>query len=318
MDRKVFLGFDPLRLRSTFSYLAKDNALRAFRKEGIATTFDLDDQPTEALFFSAEDLLAFYPSVHRKGLPISLIVTSDMDDLAVSEKSGKKSLILTQNAFNYCRLADHLVVFFESQKKMLEKAGIKKDIRIIQPQLSFEDDNVSATERRAFRSFYQIPQGKTVIVAYGHYGNKAEFNRFDSLARLCPDKEFLFFGHSGHDALSRKLSERLSQPECANLHYLNTLPEELYHSLLLNAGGALFIQSIVSYPIIILDLMAHEVPLIAYQPLAFPELFTPETALLPPDFASLYESVRDLESRNQKRPARELALRVTGKAGHLE
>jgi glycosyltransferase involved in cell wall biosynthesis len=66
-----------------------------------------------------------------------------------------------------------------------------------------------------------------------------------------------------------------------NMHYLNSLPQELYHSALLSADCLLFTTKFIAYLNIVFDAISHKMPIVAYKTSILKDILTPETALLP-------------------------------------
>lgn len=297
--KKVFLGFDPYRLRETLSYACRDNLVQNIKRTGIAYTFNPEDDFDTAIFASAEDMITMRPKIVRKEATLALLAAFDIDDFN-DDPTAKK--FLSDASINCANDVDFLITFFESQMRALLRMGIRKEIRIFHPSPTYESDEILTSERSAFRSFFRIPKEKTVVVSFGFKRDAESFSILENLSRVFPDYEFLYFGNLEKEFLRRKMQERLAKQ--TNIHYVSTLPEELYHSALLSIDAVFFPQVFLTYPTILFDFISHGVPIVASRAIDLPELVNEKTALLPRDFPSLYKALRNIKTENKAAAAK--------------
>ncbi len=297
--QKVYLGFDRYRLQRTFSYAVRENIVQNLRHASIAYTFDPDADFDLALFASSEDMLSQLPKIKGKRVRKCLLAGFDVDDFNDDPTANK---FLSDISINSANQADFLLTFFESQMRALLRMGIRKEIRLFPPRPTFHGDDILQAERDAFRSYYRIPKDKKVIVSFGFRRDMESIAILDSLSRVFPNCEFLYFGEQEKEFLRQKMQERLSHQ--TNIRYVSTLPEELYHSALVSVDAVFFPQVFLTYPTIILDFIAHEVPLVAYRAIDLPELVNEKTALLPKDFNELYQALRHIQEENKAKSAK--------------
>ena len=302
--KKIFLGSDPYREGRTFSYVSRENITRNLDRLGIPYTRDADADFDMAIYPSAEDMAAIHPRYRKKSFLSALVIGCDMDDYNDDPKASK---FLSDAALTMSRVADILVTNFDSQMRALLRMGIRKEIRVNNPLATYDKDDVLQAEKDAFRSFYRLPKDKTTIISFGFKRDPESFSLLDSLARVFPNYEFLYFGELEREFLHQKMQERLYHH--LNIRYLPALPEELYHSALLSADAVFFPQLFLSYPTMIVDFMAHEVPIVAYRPINLPELVNEKTALMPKDFSSLYRDIKDVKTVNRKKEAKQSLAR---------
>lgn len=308
MEPKLFIGFTKESLDTTYSYIIKENIFHHLKKRKIPFTTNIDDDFTEALFTSATELSYFYPQVLKKNAKITIVGLSSPDDFFVDPNNDNK-LILSQNANNYYLRADRILVNYTSQAMLLASQGIVKTVNIIKPALTFNpEEPVSNTVKNAFRSFYQIPDDKKVVISLSSYQKQEELDLFNGIARINPEYIFLFFGEAGKNNVKVKLLQRLAKNE--NTQYLETIPEELYHSALLAADAYFIPRRYLYYPLTALDFMAHKVPIIAYKSNNFKDLINEDTALVPNSFAELYHCFRSLFIINKAKEAYEFVKRI--------
>lgn len=308
MEYKIFVGFDQHKLDTTYSYLIKENIFHHLSRKNIPFTTNIDDDFTDAMFASAEELSLFYPSILKKNAKTTIIALNNQEDYVIDPRNPNK-LSLSQNAYNYYLRADKIFVFLASQAKFLASQGITKNVNIIKPFLTFSpEEKVSNIVKNAFKSFYQIPEHKKVVISLGQYQNQEDLDLFNGIARINPEYVFLFFGEEGKELVKVKLLQRLAIN--TNTQYLKTIPEELYHSALVSADALFIPQKNLMYPLAILDFMAHKVPIIAYKNNNFRDLVNDETALIPQNFAELYHSFRTLFLVNKAQQAYEYVKRL--------
>lgn len=296
--KKYYLGFSSSRLKTTFSSLVLMNIVHALEKKEIPYTFSPDEDCSLALFPSAEDYFLL-----RNGLPknikVAILALNDTIDLFVNHA---QQLQLSQDAYSLYPIVDELLVYSQWQINYLAIRNFGLKLRIVKPTATFDSDNVCDAERNAFRSFFRIPKERMLILSYGSYSNKKECQTLETIARLNPDKTFLFFGHNDRDFVKIKTAERMGRMD--NIYYLDYLPSELYHSALLSTDLLLFTTRYLSFPNLLYDFMAHEVPIIAYKPMNFKDILNKDTCLLPTDFPSLYKSIQEIKTTNKAKEAK--------------
>ena len=307
MDYKLFIGFDKRRLDTTYSYLVKENIFNHLNRINIPFTTDPHDDFTDAIFASAEELSFFYPAVLKKNAKISIFALSCKDDYLIDSRNPNK-ISLTQNAYNYYLRADKIYVSLNSQAQFLAKQGITKNVVIAKPFLTFAlDEKPSETIKNAFKSYYQIPKNKKVIISLGQYQNQEELDLFNGIARINPEYTFLFFGEEGKDSVKVKLLQRLAIN--SNTQYFKIIPEVLYHSALFSADAFFIPQINIMYPAAVIDFMAHKVPIIAYKNNNYRDLINVNTSIIANSFAELYHSFRSLFLINKSQEAYEYIKR---------
>ncbi|MCI1734877.1 MAG: hypothetical protein LKM30_03990 [Bacilli bacterium] len=305
MNEKYLIGYDPNRLNNSFSYVSLMNMMQKLTQDGLDYTFDKDGYYTDALFGSAEDCGVAFAKLHSN-CRISIIALSDPLDLTVKADH----LQLSQTAFTLYPKVDNLYVFSESQVAFLKALGITKNVRLVKPTLTFPNDDVSPAERSSFRSFYQVPLDRIVIFSYGSYTDKSESKTMETIARLNPEMSFFFFGHNDREYVKEKTNERMTRLD--NMHYLNSLPQELYHSALLSADCLLFTTKFIAYLNIVFDAISHKMPIVAYKTSILKDILTPETALLPQDFPALYQTIKNIKTVNKAKEAKEALDKALG------
>ena len=307
MNSKLFIGFDKRRLDTTYSYLVKENIFHHLTRKKIPFTTDPHEEFSDAVFASAEELSFFYPTILKKNARISIFALSCKDDYLIDPRNPNK-ITLTQNAYNYYLRADKILVSLDSQAQFLARQGITKNVVITKPFLTFAfDEKPSDTIKNAFKSFYQIPKNKKVVISLGQYQNQEELDLFNGIARINPEYTFLFFGEEGKDSVKVKLLQRLAIN--SNTQYLKIIPEVLYQSALVSADAFFIPQKNIMYPTTIIDFMAHKVPIIAYKNNNYRDLINENTAIIANNFTELYHSFRSLFSINKSQEAYEYVKR---------
>lgn len=296
--KKIYLGYDKRKLLTSFSYCVKKSIQYFLSKTGVTYTESIKDDFDFALFLSAADLNNSYASFIKMNKKFAILAVSDADDF---EYHGEK-LILNQNAFNCYSKADKLLIYYPSQEKFLRENHIETEVVYIPPFPTFKDEGqLTETERDAFKAFYQIPKEKKVIISYGSYSNPY-LGEIESVARMNPECEFLFFGKGDSREIKLRTMERWSSP--SNIRYHSVLPQELYRSALVSSYAVLRMKNSSSFPPFLFDLIENKVPIINYRNDSFPELINESTAIIADHVLSLYSSIRNLDSANRAEEAK--------------
>ncbi len=288
-DRKVFLGFEQKRLSETFTYVMRNSLARDLYRQGIQFTLDPSEDYDECVFASAEDMMAFYPRI-PKSATITLYPLLDPLDFSLS-KQGE--VILSDVANIYYKLADRLIVGFESQVKYLADLGFKDKI-VFQPYKPAYDPKgeISESERKAFRSYYQINEKRPVILSFGIGKEKEEFQILDSISRVNPEKKFIYSGYI--DADDFKMPPFVRRSEEANISFLKTVPEELYRSSLYAVDAVLIVHRHPSDVNLLVDYKAFSTTIISYGMRGLEDFVNPANACVPENFRELDIAVKNV------------------------
>ena len=294
-DRKIFLGFEPKRLSETFSYVMRDLLVRRFYAEGIPFTFDPSDDYDECVFASAEDMMAYYPRISKKA-KVTVYPLLDPWDFVLS-KDGK--VVLSDVANIYYKLADRLVVGFQSQIEYLLGLGFEDKI-VYEPYKPTYDpaSEISDAERKAFRSYYRIEEDMPVILSFGIGKEKEEFQILDSISRVNPDKKFIYSGDIDSDSF--KMPPLVKRSEEENISFLKTIPEELYRSSLYAVDALLIVHKHPSDVNLLVDYKVFNTKIISYGMIGLEDFVNPSTASVPRNFRELDLAVKGVVSKSRR------------------
>lgn len=288
MMNKILLSYDNRRLTAPFNYIAKLFFSNNLSNKGYIVTEDYNDDYEAVIFPSSEDMMSNFPKI-KKGVKTYLLALNDIEDYA----DNHKKIQLSMTAYNYFQKADCLLVFYESQKKFLLENKVTTKIKVIDLNPTYSDDNISQEEKESFRHYLQLESEKVTIVTFGALNSKDDYNLFESIARLFPDKEFLYFGKLDKEFYHLRLQERLSQP--INIRYCLPLREELYHSALLTADCFFSTQKVLPNILAINDFNAHGVPIIFSNEPYVPEITELKNTQIITNFEKLYQKIKDIQ-----------------------
>lgn len=285
-----FLGFDSQRLKSSFNYAIKNALIDCFVKNNISYTLDINDDFKEAIVPSGTDYFSFYAALKKKNVKVNVIATNAVSDFYIKKIWKGRELTLSLDAINYYKKADHLLVYLESQKELIEKNKISTPIELI-PILTpdYEDAIGENYPLDCFLSNYQIQKGREIIVSYGILTKKETVMDMRAIARNCPEKEFIFFGEISPDALKQKLLEGVTQPK--NIHFYKNLPEALYPSFLKHCNKLLLLGDYLAYPQIMIDCIYRKIPIITYKLSGYDEILNSNDVHIAKTYSSLYDAV---------------------------
>jgi hypothetical protein len=288
---KVFLGFDPHGLKTSFSYVVKNALLEYCNKENISYTFDLDDDVKVAIVPSGIDFFTYYAAFKKRDIKVKVVAASSLADFMIKKDKNGQSLTLSLDAINYYRKADELLIHLPSQKKFLENFNITTPISIVPFYHNSTSDNMLSSQKDAFMHHYQLQPNREVIVSYGILTKKETVMNLRAIARNIPEKDFIFFRKVTPEAMKQTLFEGITKPD--NLFFYPHLPEELYPSFLLNCKRLLLIGDYLASPQILIDCIYHKIPLIAYKMSGYEEILNENTASIAKTYFALYNVLNE-------------------------
>lgn len=306
--KKIFLGFDPHGLKTSFSYVVKNALIEYGKQENISFTFNLEDDVDEAIVPSGMDYFAYYAALKKRGIKVKVIAASSIADFMIKKDKGEQYLSLSLDAINYYRKADELYVNLPSQKKFLTSLNITTPISIIPFVHNSTDENMLPSQKDAFMHYYQLQRNREVIVSYGILTKKETVMNLRAIARNIPEKDFIFFGKVTPEAMKQTLFEGITRPD--NLFFYPHLPEELYPSFLQHCNRLLLIGDYLACPQILIDCIYHKIPLIAYKMSGYEEILNEETASMAKTYYNLYNVLNQKADQKKAQVAFETLERL--------
>ncbi len=283
---KIFLGFDPHGLKTSFSYVVKNALIEYCNKENLSYTFDMDDDVKEAIVPSGTDYFTYYAALKKRGIKVKVIAASSLSDFMIKKTKKEQVLTLSLDAINYYRKADELYVHLPSQKKFLQKFNINTPISIVSLSFNSIGENMLNSQKDAFMHYYQLQDNREVIISYGVFTKKESVMNLRAIARNIPEKDFIFFGKVTPEAMKQTLFEGITKPD--NLFFYPHLPEELYPSFLQHCDRLLLLGDYLATPQILIDCINQKIPLIAYKMSGYEEIINEETANIAKTYFALY------------------------------
>ena len=87
---KVFLGFDPHGLKTSFSYVVKNALIEYCNKENISYTFDLDDDVKVAIVPSGIDFFTYYAAFKKRDIKVKVVAASSLADFMIKKDKNRE------------------------------------------------------------------------------------------------------------------------------------------------------------------------------------------------------------------------------------
>jgi hypothetical protein len=305
---KYFLGFDPYRLKNSFGYVIKDSLSSYFDRHNISYTYDVDDDFEEAIVPSGIEFFSYYAKLHKKGVIVNVIATSNMSDFQFKRTKKGPELTLSLDAINYYRRADRLLIFFPSQKKLIQERNIETPIMMMPALTNDFTSSLDEYQRNAFLRYYRLQGNRDIIVSYGILTSKETVMDLRAIARNSPEKDFLFFGSIAPDAMKQTTFESITQP--TNIQFHKHLPEELYPSFLANTSRLLMVGDYLCFPQIMIDCINHDIPLITYKMEGFEEILNEKDACITKLYSSLYNTLNSPKDETKTQNAKQTIERL--------
>jgi len=294
--KKYYLAEETKPVLDSLRYVEGLHLRHALSSFGIPFTRSSKEDYDEVLAPSGEDYAACASRIPSEK-KVSLLAASELLDFSFR----KGNVVLSDVADIAYRKASRLLVYTQEQENFLRnRLPSSVVIQKIPFVPTYPDRLTTSEEKWAFRSYFRIPRDGEVYLTYGNYQNQQEYVLFEHLARLCPDKYFLFFGNQDRDFITTQALLQAAYPK--NIRFFGFLPEELYHSAIESVDGLILTSPFLAYPAFLLDLMSREVPLLRY---FYPSDFASpsDETLVAKDFLELYQDFIHLKTVNHVKQA---------------
>lgn len=286
---KLYLSFHNPHLRDSFNYVTKTNLLNNGSHHSLSCTTNRKEERDGILFPSGYDYCYEYQEAKDKDR-VYIIALSDPDDL----NFHKGIVTLTSDAINAYQKADVLLVHSEEQKDFLTLAGFAKEkIEVIPLEPTYSDTKILESERNSFRSFYQIPNDRKLILLLGNDFNRNDIKKMEELAMLSPEKCFLCFGRMDMASIKEKRREMLGFS--TNIRFFDVIPEELYRSATLTSDCILLYSNPLCPPPVLYDFHIGNAKIVSYTKTGYNrELLQKMNTQFIKDFPSLHHYISSL------------------------
>ncbi len=285
----IYLSFHKPHLKDSFSYVVKQNLIANLRRHSLPFTLDPNEKRDIILFPSGYDYCYLSKEV-KPSDRVNILALSDPEDVICPES---RKVSLTSDALNAYHRADRLLVYTKEQKDFLLNSGFKEDkIQLLELEETYCDEIPLESERKSFRSYYQIDDETKLILFMGNDFSKKDIDKIEKLAMLSPDKRFLCFGSLDMSSIKEKKKESMATMN--NLLFLDVMPEELYRSATHSVDCLLLYTRSQCFPNVLYDFSSTNTPILSFKPSFNLALLKKLNAIFPEDFPSLYHFISNL------------------------
>ena len=221
---------------SNFSYQVYSYLKNYLLSIGDEISSSIDEADYVITFYCEEDS-SILSSVDKKKVKVLAL----LDSFSYSYYSHK--LFLSQGVVNCLSNVSEVLVFSTLDKQLLIKNNITSKITVIPVLYNNFNNNLSGIEKVAFRKFFQVDKDKKLIVSFGSYLDNKDYLLFDALIRNTADCQFIYIGENYQELKKKSLQERLNNP--SNIININSLPQELYSSMIYSIDAVLITSKVI-------------------------------------------------------------------------
>ncbi len=286
----------------------------ALQEAGIEYTYNYNEDYDLVHLLSINQLKAYYSMVKPNSRkPVILSLFNDDNDFKIEQLDEENSEIKTNinKVINQYNNINTIITSWPCQNLILDH--FKCEVNKVSFPLGVKDyskKEYSELEKLAFRKYYQIPQDKKIVISYGEYDYSKGLDTFEAVARILPDYEFFFFGNRNGILSNSKHYDKTNK--IINLHYEASIPEELYHSLLLNTSCIFLPYRFHFDSLVLLEAMRQQIPIVSSKnPILYDLLIENKTALIGTTVEEYFNFINSIDSVNFKKEAKEFADQCT-------
>lgn len=275
---------------SNFSYQVYSYLKNYLLSIGDEISSSIDEADYVITFYCEEDS-SILSSVDKKKVKILAL----LDSFSYSYYSHK--LFLSQGVVNCLSNVSEVLVFSTLDKQLLIKNNITSKITVIPVLYNNFNNNLSGIEKVAFRRFFQVDIDKKLIVSFGSYLDNKDYLLFDALIRNTADCQFIYIGENYQELKKKSLQERLNNP--SNIININSLPQELYSSMIYSIDAVLITSKVISYPTVLFDFISNNKEIILNDNFNMKDVFNSSNCKIGHNYESIFHLIKDVEVKNK-------------------
>ena len=266
---KVAIYFEPQAKKDNFEGTRlRKNIKGALELENLPYAKNLLDSYELVHFLSIKDEFKIFDHIEN-GIPVvfSALMCENDENAKIMEYKGGVNTI-SPRAIKVLNKVNRIFVSDETSKNLLVRAGVESKISIISPGVNasrFEFTNESQDE--IFYQYYQIEPGTKFVVSVGSYEDKETVAKFIETAKKCPQYRFFYFGPDASEHHLYRISKKLP----SNIKLSTIMNDEVYCSMMKQAGIYLLLDNTKHAPIVLLDAAASKTQIISLKPLGYNE-----------------------------------------------
>lgn len=285
---KVYLLYK--KTNSNFSYQVYSYLKNYLLSIGDEISSSIDEADYVITFYCEEDS-SILSSVDKKKVKVLAL----LDSFSYSYYSHK--LFLSQGVVNCLSNVSEVLVFSTLDKQLLIKNNITSKITVIPVLYNNFNNNLSGIEKVAFRKFFQVDKDKKLIVSFGSYLDNKDYLLFDALIRNTADCQFIYIGENYQELKKKSLQERLNNP--SNIININSLPQELYSSMIYSIDAVLITSKVISYPTVLFDFISNNKEIILNDNFNMKDVFNSSNCKIGYNYESIFHLIKDVEVKNK-------------------
>jgi glycosyltransferase involved in cell wall biosynthesis len=287
----------------------------ALESAGIEYTYDFHEAFDLVHLLSLNQYKAFQnvptKALINKKAPVVVSLFNDFndfkDELSESDEDFQNQVL---KAFKPIK-ANLILCNWNAQMLILKHLNIFKTVNLVNiGARSYDQDTYSETEKKAFRKYYGVGEKAKIIIGYGEYSYDKGLDTMEALSRIMPEYEFFYFG--GKTGIFSNPKHYEKNNDIPNLHYEAHVPEELYHSAIMNATAAFVPFKYHVDSVYLLELMKAGVPIVSSpNPFLYDMLVKDKTALLGESVEEYFHLLKNIKKVNCAEGAKEFAAQFT-------
>lgn len=266
---KVCIYFEPKENKNNFE--------GARLRKNIKGALELENIPYSKNFLDTFELVHFISTkdetniddLKENNVPVvfsALMCENDETARIMEVKNGTS--IVSSRAIRVLNKVDRIFVSDETSKNILLRAGITTPIRIVTPGVNLSRfEFVDKIQDDIFYQYYQLESGAKYVISIGSYEDKATIQKFVEIASKCPKYKFFYFGRGASAHHVYRKTKKLP----SNVKLATIMNDEVYCSMMKNAGIILNLENSRHNPISLLDAAASKTQIIALKPLGYNE-----------------------------------------------
>ncbi len=256
---------------------AKNNFEGARLRKNIKGALELENLPYSKNFLDTFDLAHFLSvkderninDLKENGVPVvfsALMCENDETARIMEIKNG--SSVVSSKAIRVLNKVDRIFVSDETSKNLLTRAGITTPIHIVSPGVNLSRfEFVDKIQDDIFYKYYQLERTSKYVVSIGSYEDKDTIQKLIEIAKKCPKYRFFYFGTGASAHHVYRKTKKLPP----NIKLATIMNDEVYCSMMKNAGIFLNLENSRHSPITLLDAGASKTQIISLKPLGYNE-----------------------------------------------
>ena len=272
--------------------------------EGIAWVDSVASEPDIAHLISPRDegLMA---DMHWRHIPVivsAFYCENDPGARFFEAKSSADDPVISKKGLRFLNHADWVLVPNEELRKLAIGQGVSAPIEVLETSVNLNRFVDNALEKDIFPRYFGIRPGQAIAVACGSYSDRETIKRMMTVAQLCPEIQFYFFGSAFGPFSAGTVAAHYNHKAPANLSFESIVEDDVYRSAQIRADYYLSLDPKHPDSVFLLEAFAAKTQVLAYgKERKDPLLIDEKTGYLYDDVESLAEALRSFYLNKGKR-----------------